>query len=72
MTLDEIRDAADMAEKWPGAGKLNWGEVPFKALAYWVALKPQQSGFTTENFDTESVKGIFEHWWRAEKAKVTR
>ena len=64
MTLEEIKDAADMAEKWPGATVLNFGEVPFKALAAWVALNPQQSVDATDNFDVESVKGMFEDWWR--------
>ena len=53
-----------MAEKWPGATVLNFGEVPFKALAAWVALNPQQSVDATDNFDVESVKGMFEDWWR--------
>ena len=64
MTLEEIKEAADMAEKWPGATVLNFGEVPFKALVAWVALNPQQAVDSTDNFDVESVKGMFEDWWR--------
>lgn len=64
MTLDEIKEAADMAEKWPGATVLNFGEVPFRALAAWVALNPQQAVAATNSFDVESVKGMFEDWWR--------
>ena len=64
MTLEEIKEAADMAEKWPGATVLNFGEVSFKALAAWVALNPQQAIDATDNFDVESVKGMFEDWWR--------
>ena len=63
--MDEIKDAADMAEKWPGATVLNFGELPFKALAAWVALNPKQSVDATDNFDVESVKGMFEEWWRS-------
>lgn len=40
MTIEEIREAADMAAKWPGVTALNFGELPFKALAAWVALNP--------------------------------
>jgi hypothetical protein len=65
VTLEEIKEAADMAEKWPGANVLNFGELPFKALAWWVVMHPQQSVDATENFDVESVKGMFEEWWRA-------
>ena len=64
MTMDEIKAAADMAEKWPGATVLNFGEVPFKALAAWVALRPQSVVAATETFDVESVKEMFEDWWR--------
>jgi hypothetical protein len=63
-TTKEIKEAADMAEKWPGATVLNFGEVPFKALAAWVALNPQQAVGATDNFDVESVKDMFEDWWR--------
>jgi hypothetical protein len=73
MTLDEIRDAADMAEKWPGACVLNWSEISMFTLAAWVACNSRQpSGVLTGTFDVESVKSMFEEWWRAEKAKVTR
>ncbi len=64
MTLDEIKEAADMAETFPGSGVLNWGEIGFKALAEWVALNPQQTAAATETFDVESVKAMFEDWWR--------
>jgi hypothetical protein len=63
--LEEIKDAADMAEKWPGATVLNFGEVPFRALAAWVALNPQQTVGPTDGFDVESVEGMFEDWWRS-------
>lgn len=64
MTIEEIREAADMAAKWPGATALNFGELPFKALAAWVALNPQQTAAATETFDVESVNAMFEDWWR--------
>lgn len=64
MTIAEIKDDTDMAETWPGSGVLNWGEIGFKTLAAWVALNPQQTVAATETFDVESVKGMFEHWWR--------
>ena len=72
MTTDEIKEAADMAEKWPGATALNFNEVPFKALVAWVASHSRRGELKTMDFDVESVKGMFEEWWRAEKAKVTR
>ena len=53
-----------MAETWPGSGVLNWGEIGFKTLAAWVALNPQQTVAATDTFDVESVKGMFEEWWR--------
>ena len=43
---------------------LNFGEVPFKALAAWVALNSKQAVGATDSFDVESVKGMFEDWWR--------
>ena len=64
MTIAEIKDDADMAETWPGSGVLNWGEIGFKTLAAWVALNPQQTVAATDTFDVESVKGMFEEWWR--------
>lgn len=69
MTMDEIRDDADMAETWPGSGVLNWGEIGFDTLAAWVALHPQQDAAATETFDVESVKGMFEEWWRTANAR---
>ena len=64
MTLEQIEDAADMAETWPGSNELNWGEIGFGELAAWVALNPDQSVAKTAEFDVESVKGMFEEWWR--------
>jgi hypothetical protein len=64
MTLEEIKDAADMAEKWNGAYKLNFEELPFNALAAWVALNPHEG-----TFDVESVKDAFESWWREERER---
>ena len=69
MTIAEIKEAADMAEKWPGATVLNFGEVPFAALAAWVAefnWADASESLRTETFDVESVKGMFEDWWRTQ------
>jgi hypothetical protein len=33
-----------------------------------VALNPQQYVAATETFDVESVKGMFEEWWRSTNA----
>ena len=38
--------------------------VGFKTLAAWVAGNPQQTVAATDTFDVESVKGMFEEWWR--------
>lgn len=65
MTIEEIKDAADMAETWPGSGLLNWGEIGFDTLAAWVALYPKQEVAATETFDVESVKDMFEEWWKS-------
>ena len=62
MTMDEIRDAADMAETWPGSQKLELSELPFVVLAEWAS----KTGVTVDT-DVESVKFMFERWWRAEK-----
>ena len=70
MTIDEIKDDADMAETYPGSGVLNWGEIGFKTLAAWVNMHPQQWVAATEVFDVESVKGLFEEWWRTANAPL--
>jgi hypothetical protein len=62
MTIDEIKENADLAETWPGSGVLNWGEVGFNTLAAWVAefnwrIQPGGDGIRTDTFDLESVKG---------------
>ena len=64
MDMDEIKDNADMAETYPDSGKLNWQEIEFATLAAWVELNPQQKTADTATFDIESVKGMFEAWWR--------
>jgi len=71
MTVDEIKENADMAETWPGSGKLNWGEIGFNTLAAWVAefnWADASESLRTEIFDVESVKGMFEDWWRTQNA----
>jgi hypothetical protein len=72
MTMDEIKDAADMAEKWPGATVLNWGEMSTQAFCDWVAqVKQADIGAIAPigTFDLESAKGFFEDWWRT-KLKI--
>ena len=59
MNIEEIMENADMAETWPDSGKLNWGEVSMATLCEWVKLNKN-----TDAFDVESVKGMFEAWWR--------
>ena len=66
-TMREIREAADMAETFPGSGVLNWGEMNMQAFCDWVAqVAPQDVG--TDHpvgvFDVESVQGMFDCWWR--------
>jgi hypothetical protein len=60
--MDEIRAAADMAETRPGSGILEFGELPFRVLAEWAMNTDDMRGF-----DVESVKHMFERWWRVEK-----
>ena len=62
MTMEEIKDAADMAETWPGSQRLDFGELPFRVLVEW----DMKSGGAT-GFDVASVTDMFERWWRAEK-----
>jgi len=64
VTTEEIKEAADMAEKYPDANELNFGEVPFKALVAWVASHSRRGDLLTMDFDVESVKDMFEEWWR--------
>jgi hypothetical protein len=67
MTMAEIKADADMAEKWPGACALNWGEVGTRAFCDWVAqIKPEEikSEIPIGDFDIESAKLFFEDWWR--------
>ncbi len=59
MNIEEIMGNADMAETWPDSGKLNWGEVSMATLCEWVKLNKN-----TDVFDVESVKVMFEDWWR--------
>ena len=51
MTIEKIREAADMAAKWPGATALNFGELPFKALddRYVELMKIEQRRFFRES-----------------------
>ena len=73
MTVDEIKENADMAETWPGSGKLNWGEVGFNTLAAWVAefnWADASEGLRTETFDVESVKCMFEAWWHTQNVPL--
>jgi hypothetical protein len=69
MTYAEIKDDADMAETYPGSGELNWGEVGFKTLVAWVASHSHQGKTKTYDFDVESVKGMFEKWWKEQNRK---
>ena len=62
--MDEIKDAADMAETWPGSQKLEFGELPFRVLVEWAMKSGDVVGL-----DVESVKHMFGRWWRAEKTK---
>ena len=75
MTMAEIKDAADMAEKWPGATVLNWGEMSTQAFCDWVAqVKQADIGAIAPigTFDLESAKGFFEDWWRTANAPLER
>lgn len=68
-TMADIKDAADMAETWPGSGVLNWGEVGWETLEAWVALSVEIGGDASlPKYDVESVKGCFERWWRTANA----
>jgi hypothetical protein len=60
--MDEIKDAADMAETWPGSGTLDFAELSFRVLAEWAMNTDHARGL-----DVESVTVMFERWWRAEK-----
>ena len=62
MTMEEIKDAADMADTWPGSRTLNFSELPFRVLVEWAMKSGDVVGF-----DVESVKFMFERWWSAEK-----
>ena len=68
MTIDEIRAAANEAEAWPGAKKINFNELPFAVLSAWVARRddryPDPAVSQTADLDVESVKEMFEDWWR--------
>ena len=70
MTMDEIKDAADMAETWPGSGTLNWGEVGWRALEAWVCNQVCYGDVTVRDLDVESAKGSFERWWNAANTKA--
>jgi hypothetical protein len=69
MTMEEIREHADMAETWPGSGVLNWGEIGWLVLADWVTLSVDAAGdYVLTLYDVESVKGCFERWWKSTPA----
>lgn len=64
-SMDEIKEHADMAETLPGSGVLNWDEIGWGALSAWVTLSVEIGGDATlPDCDVESVKGLFEEWWR--------
>jgi len=66
MTIDEIKEAADLAEKWPRSNVIDFGELPFKSLAAWVdEMKWGDASETMPlaDFDVDSVKSMFRDWW---------
>lgn len=65
MTLEQIKDNADIAETYPESGILNWGEISFETIAEWVRQNPRQESAFTEDFDVESVKSMFYEWWKS-------
>lgn len=68
-SMADIKENADMAETWPGSGILNWGEIGWGALSAWVTLSVEIGGDATlPEYDVESVKSMFEEWWRSAKA----
>lgn len=65
-SMADIKENADMAETWPGSGVLNWGEIGWGALSAWVTLSVAIGGDATlPEYDVESVKSMFEEWWRS-------
>ena len=68
-SMADIKDHADMAAPWPGSGVLNWGEIGWGAMAAWVTLSVEIGGDATlPEYDVESVKSMFEEWWRSANA----
>lgn len=64
LSESEIRDNADRAETFLGSGRLNWSEISLKTLIAWADLYPNPRLDKTINFDVESVKIMFEGWWK--------
>lgn len=71
MTLAQIKENADMAETWPDSGVLNFGEIGIDTLSAWVEIYNWQGDIRTDTFDIESIKGMFEDWWKNENKKKT-
>lgn len=70
-SMADIKENADMAETWPGSGVLNWGEIGWGALSAWVTLSVAIGGDATlPEYDVESVKSMFEEWWRSANKEV--
>lgn len=71
-SMADIKENADMAETWPGSGVLNWGEIGWGALSAWVTLSVAIGGDATlPEYDVESVKSMFEEWWRSANKSMT-
>jgi hypothetical protein len=64
MTIEQIKDNADLAETYPESGELNLNEISFETLAAWVYHFPKQKVAFTEDFDVISVCRMFEEWWK--------
>jgi hypothetical protein len=64
---------ADAAETFPDSGVLNWGEIGWRTLTAFVQLSMEIGGDSTlPDCDVESVKGVFERWWKAGGSRLRR
>jgi hypothetical protein len=69
MTIQELKEAGDMAETYPNSGVINFGEISWLTLEAWVNNRISIGYVSAKYLDVESIKDEFERWWKRENKK---
>jgi hypothetical protein len=64
MTIQEVKEAADMAETYPNSGELNFREIGWSTLERWVKHQEDEGDSAIRFFDIHSITMLFEKWWK--------